>query len=65
MARHSMVTIWARLMAALRSAPSEMPLSLAQFCAFSYQMLPPVKSASFCRARIVQSCARVVELLGA
>ena len=65
MARHSMVTIWARLMAALGFAPSETPLSLAQFCAFSYQMLPPVKSASFCRARIVQSCARVVELLGA
>ena len=33
--------------------------------AFSYQMLPPLRSASFCRAKIVHSCARVVELLGA
>ena len=64
-ARHSIVTIWARLMAALGFAPSEIPLVFAQFCAFSNQVAPPVKSASFCRARIVHSCARVVELLGA
>ena len=38
---------------------------VAQFCAFSNQVAPLVKSASFCRARIVHSCARVVELLGA
>ena len=62
---HSIVTIWARLMAALGFAPSEIPLVFAQFCAFSNQVAPPVKSASFCRARIVHSCARVVELLGA
>ena len=65
MARHSIVTIWARLMAALGFAPSETPSDFAQFWAFSYQMLPPVRSALFWRARIVQSWARVVELLGA
>ena len=65
MARHSIVTIWARLMAPSGSVPSEMPLDFAQFCAFSYQVLPPLKSASFCRAKIVQSWARVVELSGA
>ena len=65
MVRHSMVTIWARLMAALGSVPSEIPLSLDHSCALSYQLAPPERSASFCRAKIVQSWARVAEALGA
>ena len=47
MARHSIVTIWARLMVPLGFAPSEMPLALAQFWAFSNQVLPPFRFASF------------------
>ena len=64
MARHSIVTIWARLMVPLGFVPSEMPLSLDHSCAFSYQLAPPERSVSFCRAKIVHSWARVVELLG-
>ena len=65
MVRHSMVTIWARLMAALGSVPSEMPLSLDHSCAFSYQVAPLVRSAPLWRARMVHSCARVAEASGA
>ena len=65
MVRHNMVTIWARLMAASGCVPSEMPLSLDHSCAFSYQLAPPERSVSFCRAKIVHSWARVAVASGA